>query len=162
MSIAIRKAEREDIPAIYQLIMDLALYEKEPDAVIISAADLERHYLIEERFQCLVAVDGATIAGMALFYPRYSTWKGPTLHLEDFIVREDYRRGAIGKQLFTAFLKYAAAAKVQRVEWVVLNWNAPAIAFYEKQQAILDNQWAICQLSRTQILQNLKEEDESI
>jgi len=88
---------------------------------------------------------------MALFYPRYSTWKGPTFHLEDLIVTESMKGKGIGTQLYIAFLKYANKAGVERIEWAVLDWNLPAINFYQKSGADVLDYWKTVQMDKQSI-----------
>ncbi len=155
--ITIRNAERKDMASVHGLICELAHYEKQPEAVITTAADLERHGFDEHRFECLVAEnDSDGIVGMALFYPRYSTWKGPTLHLEDFYVRPAYRTQGVGKALFDRVVYLAAERKVGRMEWTVLEWNTIALDFYKKYGADLDSEWHLGTLNQQQLAAFLK------
>ena len=139
----IRKGAQEDMVAVHALIMELALYEREPNAVIISVDDLKRHGFSEQRFHCFVAEHKKSgIVGMALYYSRYSTWKGPTLHLEDLYVKPKFRKGGLGKELFDKVVDEAAKQNVGRMEWTVLEWNEPALNFYKKY-----NFWLQCNSS---------------
>ncbi len=151
--IEIRSAERADMKAVHGLITELAVYEKEPDAVLITVEDLERHGFDQKRFECFVAEDSTTktVVGMALFYERYSTWKGPTVHLEDLYIQPTYRKNGLGKLLFDRVVKAAAQRNAGRMEWTVLEWNEPAIAFYNKYDANLDSEWHLGTLSQEQI-----------
>ncbi len=138
--IIIRKANEGDIPAIFALVEELALYEKAPDAVITS----EMIYLEDFRagfFDAHVAEKDGTVAGMALYYPAYSTWKGKMLYLEDFVVKSEYRREGIGQMLFDAFLEEAVRRRCIMVKWQVLDWNEPAVRFYQKNKAIIESEW---------------------
>ena len=92
------------------------------------------------------------------FYPRYSTWKGPTLHLEDLIVTQSERGTGVGKALYTAFIDYAASQKVRRIEWVVLDWNTPAVNFYKKSGANVLNDWCTVQMVEVAMQHNLAKE----
>ena len=131
--VTIRKAVQEDMIAVHALITELAIYEREPNAVIISVDDLIRHGFSEQRFHCFVAEHKKSgIVGMALYYSRYSTWKGPTLHLEDLYVKPKFRKGGLGKELFDKVVDEAAKQNVGRMEWTVLEWNEPALNFYKK------------------------------
>lgn len=148
----IRKARKEDMNAVHALITELAIYEREPDAVIISPKNLKQHGFSEQRFECLVAEDlKLGIIGMALYYPRYSTWKGPTLHLEDLYVKPEYRNAGLGKKLFDKVVAEAAKQNVGRMEWTVLEWNQPALNFYKKYNATLDPEWHLGTLTREQL-----------
>lgn len=138
--------------AVLELIQELATYEKAPDAVIISAEDLINYgFGARAHFQCFVAEIETEIVGMALCYPRFSTWVGPALHLEDLIVREAYRRYGIGKKLYDRVLEYALEIGANRVEWAVLAWNNPAIEFYKKSGALVHDEWRIAQFSAENI-----------
>lgn len=152
----IRKATPADMPAVWDLIHELAVYEKAPDAVVITPEDLVRDGFEKHLFSCLIAEEAESIIGMALFYPRYSTWKGATVHLEDFIVKASHRKTGVGQLLFDAFIKAASAYNPGRIEWTVLEWNTPAIKFYEKVGATLDGEWLLGQMLPSQIAAYLK------
>ena len=110
-AVNLRFAEEKDMKSVLALIQELADFEKEPDAVVVTEADLKRDAFGEQpKFQCIVAEKEESIIGMALFYPRYSTWKGPTLHLEDLIVIHT-ERGTGVVALYTAFIDYAFSQK---------------------------------------------------
>jgi len=145
-----RTATAQDIDQVHGLIMELAVYEREPDAVIITPADLIQHGFVDEKFECIVAEDSETnsLVGMALYYPRYSTWKGPTLHLEDLYIKPEMRGRSIGDELFKRVAKVAAERGVGRMEWTVLEWNEPALNFYKKYEANLDTEWHLGTLTR--------------
>lgn len=157
MEFNIRFARPGDVEDMMQLINELAVYEKEPDAVDIDAAYLKKHgFGVQPSFSCFVAEDkNNTILGMALFYHRFSTWKGLTFHLEDLIVRQQYRKQGVGKALFEAFLNHAKTEQVNRVEWVVLDWNTNAIDFYKSYNADVLDDWKTVQMDRNTI-QNFK------
>lgn len=150
--IVIRKSKPEDMPAVWSLINELALFEREPDAVEITVEDLVRDgFGATPKFVCFVAVQQNAIVGMALGYPRYSTWKGPTLHLEDLIITQKNRKQGIGLELFKNFMAYAASSGVKRVEWAVLDWNKSAIDFYKKQGAQVFKDWRVAQMNEKEI-----------
>lgn len=153
MEFKIRFAQPKDVSGILQLIHELAVYENEPDAVEIDESYLLEHGFGEKKaFECFVAEDiGGNILGMALFYNRFSTWKGLTIHLEDLIVKEKHRKKGIGKALFEALFKYAKAENVNRLEWVVLDWNKPAIEFYKSYGAKVFQEWRTVQMDREMI-----------
>ena len=143
----IRKARIEDMPRVLELIQELAVFEKQPDAVQVTVADLERDgFGANPLFQILAAEIEGTIPGIALFYNRYSTWKGKTIHLEDLIVSEKYRGSGIGMKLYQAVMEEAKKQNVRRVEWNVLDWNLPAISFYEKTGAVVFKDWLVAQM----------------
>ena len=150
--VTIRKALKEDMVAVHALITELAVYEKEPNAVLISAEELKQHGFSEHLFDCFVAEhETSGIVGMALFYSRYSTWKGPTLHLEDLYVKQEFRKGGLGKELFDTVVSEAVKQNVGRMEWTVLEWNEPALNFYKKYNATLDPEWHLGTLTREQL-----------
>lgn len=157
MSFTIRKGEKKDMPSVLKLIKELAAFEREPDAVEVLVEDLEKDGFCEKPlFKTFVAEINAKIVGMALFYPRYSTWKGVTIHLEDLIVSKEMRGLNIGTALYKKVLAYAFEKKVRRVEWVVLDWNKPAIDFYEKSGATVLRDWDTAQITREKIANYLK------
>ncbi len=152
MSFQIRNGNINDMPAVLELIKELAQFEKEPEAVLIIVDDLiENGFSDAPSFKIYVAEMDADIVGIALFYPRFSTWKGTTLHLEDLIVKENKRGLGIGKALYIKFLEYAKQEKVKRVEWVVLNWNTNAIDFYQKSGAKVFDDWQIVQMDENNL-----------
>ena len=140
----IRKATKNDMPQVLELIQELAVFEKEPDAVVVTVDDLVRDGFSENPlFQCFVAEVDGEIIGMALYYYRYSTWKGKTIHLEDLIVKESKRGTGAGFALYKEIIKQGKAENVRRIEWNVLDWNTPAIDFYEKSGAKVLNDWRV-------------------
>jgi GNAT superfamily N-acetyltransferase len=155
----IRKATEKDMPFVLELIQELATFEKEPDAVVVTVADLVRDGFSEHPlFHCYVAEKENTIIGMALFYYRYSTWKGKTIHLEDLIVKADQRGTGAGFALYKEIIKQGKKDKVRRIEWNVLDWNTPAIAFYEKSGAKIIDDWRVVQMDESGIERFLIEE----
>ena len=152
METIIRKAEKSDTEAILSLVQELAAYERESDAVIINKRTFKEHgFGKKPLFKCFVAELNEQVVGIALFYSRYSTWKGPTLHLEDLIVTKEMKGKGIGSMLYTAFLEYADKAGVERVEWSVLDWNLTAITFYQKSGAKVLSDWRIVQMDKKSI-----------
>jgi GNAT superfamily N-acetyltransferase len=152
MSFIIRKGKKKDMPSVLKLIQELASFEKEPDAVEITQKDLIKDgFGKKPLFKTYVAEIENEIVGMALFYERYSTWKGPTIHLEDLIVLKEKRGLNIGTALYKKVLAYAYKKKVRRVEWVVLDWNTPAIDFYEKSGATVLRDWDTAQITREEV-----------
>jgi GNAT superfamily N-acetyltransferase len=148
----IRKATQKDMPFVLELIQELATFEKEPDAVVVTVADLVRDGFSEHPlFHCYVAEKENTIIGMALFYYRYSTWKGKTIHLEDLIVKADQRGSGAGFALYKEIIKQGKKDKVRRIEWNVLDWNTPAIDFYEKSGAKVLDDWLVVQMDESGI-----------
>ncbi len=152
MSFHIRKGNKEDMDSVLKLVTELAIFEKEPNAVTINVKDLiDNGFKENPAFSTFVAEYKNEIVGMALFYNRFSTWDGPSMHLEDLIVTEKYRRKGIGKALYDKVLEEALQKGVKRVEWAVLNWNTPAIEFYKSTGATLFEDWNICQISDEKI-----------
>ena len=140
----IRKATKNDMPSVLELIQELATFEKEPDAVVVTVDDLVRDGFSENPlFQCFVAEVDGEIIGMALYYYRFSTWKGKTIHLEDLIVKESKRGTGAGFALYKEIIKQGKAENVRRIEWNVLDWNTPAIDFYEKSGAKVLGDWRV-------------------
>lgn len=135
------------MPAVLELIKELAAFEKEPDAVAITAEELIRDgFGPSPLFYTFVAEQDNEIIGMALFYYRYSTWKGRTIHLEDLIVKQEKRGTGAGSALYKEVLKFAKQDGVRRVEWVVLDWNTHAIQFYERSGAAILKDWRTVQM----------------
>lgn len=138
--IIIRTATEADLPAIHALVRELAEYEREPEAVVTTP----EIYLEDFRngsFESQVAEHEGRIVGMTLFYWAYSTWKGRMLYLEDFVVQADYRRYGVGQRLFDAFVEEARRRDCSLVKWQVLDWNEPALAFYRRNEAIIETGW---------------------
>ena len=143
----IRKGTPKDMPDVLALITELAVFEKEPDAVVISAEDLVRDgFSSTPLFHTFVAEVNEEIIGVALYYYRFSTWKGKTIHLEDLIVKENNRGTGAGFALYSEIIKQGKKDNVRRIEWNVLDWNTPAIDFYEKSGAKILNDWYLVQM----------------
>ncbi len=156
----IRKGTQTDMPAVLELINELATFEKEPNAVVVTIADLVRDGFGENPlFYTFIAEIDSEIVGMALYYYRYSTWKGKTIHLEDLIVKEKMRGSGCGYALYSEIIKQGKKDNVRRIEWAVLDWNTPAIKFYEKSGAKMLSDWKTVQMDEKGIsnfLENLK------
>ncbi len=143
----IRKGTQEDMANVLELIKELAIYEKEPDAVVIKESDLIRDGFGDNPlFYTFVAEVNHKIVGVALYYYRYSTWQGKTIHVEDLIVREEMRGTGIGFELYSEIIKQGKKDNVRRIEWNVLDWNTPAIKFYEKSGARILDDWRVVQM----------------
>ncbi|MCK5815396.1 MAG: GNAT family N-acetyltransferase [Flavobacteriaceae bacterium] len=152
IAVKIRKANKEDASSILKLIQQLADFEKEPDAVEVTVADIERDGFGENPlFNVFIAEVEGNVVGMALYYYRYSTWKGKTIHLEDLIVEPTMRKKNIGGLLYAEIMKQAAKEKVRRVEWVVLDWNTPARDFYINSGAKILTDWETVQMDESGI-----------
>ena len=147
INIHIRKAKPTDMDAVFVLIKELAIYENAEDQVTNSVENLiEDGFGSNAVFNCLVAEVNQQVIGFALYYTSYSTWKRRCLYLEDFLVTESWRRKGVGKLLFDEVYQIAKETKVKRFEWQVLDWNEPAINFYKKYEANLDETWVNCKL----------------
>lgn len=158
MNVEIRDARPEDMATVLRLVKELATFEKEPEAVEVTEADLVRDgFGTHKRFHCFVAVSDQGIVGMALVYARYSTWKGPVIHLEDLIVTKSARGQGIGSLLLNAVVKYGHDLGVKRISWEVLDWNEPAIKFYESKGAKVMRDWDVVQLDEDGIRKYLEE-----
>lgn len=145
MEILIRRAEREDCPRLLELITELAIYEKAPDDVTVTLEHFtESGFGSNPVWWSFVAEVNGVIQGFALYYIRYSTWKGQAMYLEDIIVTEEMRGNKIGKMLFDRLIEEARKKKFNRIIWQVLEWNEPAINFYKKYNAEFDNEWLNC------------------
>ncbi|MBQ0147288.1 MAG: GNAT family N-acetyltransferase [Flavobacteriaceae bacterium] len=140
--VKIRKAGKEDCPRILELIKELALYEKAPEEVTVSLKEMEEcGFGNRPVWGALVAEINQEIVGVALYYDRYSTWKGKRLYLEDLIVTESMRGAGIGKLLLDELIVFAKEEKYHGMVWQVLDWNKPAINFYKKYNADFDSEW---------------------
>ena len=148
----IRKGNPEDMKSVLELIRELAIFEKEPDAVLISEEDLVRDGFGENPlFHVFVAEADTEIVGIALYYYRYSTWKGKTIHLEDLIVKEKMRGTGLGSALYSEIMKQGKKDNVRRIEWNVLDWNTPAVNFYENSGAKVLKEWRVVQMDEAGI-----------
>ena len=142
---SIRKGEVKDLPRLLELIQELAIYEREPDAVKVTVEELERDGFGEHPlFGFFVAEEAGEIVGIAHYYYRYSTWNGKVLYLEDLIVTEAERGKGHGKKLLDRIIQQAAADNCRLCTWQVLDWNEPSIEFYKKIGANLDEEWINC------------------
>ncbi|MFT5213439.1 MAG: GNAT superfamily N-acetyltransferase [Polaribacter sp.] len=149
MDFKIRLGQKEDMQAVFNLITELAIFEKEPEAVAITVDDLVIDGFSETpKFKVYVAEQGNNIIGIALFYERFSTWKGRTIHLEDLIVTKSKQKIGAGKALYTAVLKHAYDNNFNRVAWEVIDWNTNAIDFYKSTGATYLNDWSVVQMNK--------------
>lgn len=147
MSIKIRRAVKEDCPRLMELIRELAIYEKAPDDVTVTMEHfMESGFGENPVWWAFVAEMEGVIQGFALYYVRYSTWKGQAMYLEDIIVTESMRGKKIGKFLFEQLIEEAKEKKFKRIVWQVLDWNEPAINFYKKYNAEFDGGWLNCSI----------------
>lgn len=137
----IRSAKIGDETAIHNLIVELAVYEKEPNAVVNTPNQLAKDLFQDKICFAFVAEIDHEIVGFALYYFSYSTWKGKSLYLEDIYIKLNYRKQGIGSALFDRIVLEAKNQKVKRMDWQVLEWNTPAIEFYKQKNAVLDTEW---------------------
>lgn len=153
----IRKGTKEDVSSILSLINELAVFEKEPEAVIVTEADLLRDGFSENPlYYTFIAEENEEVIGMALYYYRYSTWKGKTIHLEDLVVRESKRGTGAGFALYKKIIEQGNLDGVKRIEWNVLDWNTNAIDFYEKSGAKILDDWKVVQMDENGINEFIK------
>jgi len=152
-NLVLRRGVENDLPQVLGLIKELALYERAPEAVTNTLSDMQRDgfgpapifsfFVLEHPEQGII--------GLALYYTAYSTWKGRMLYLEDLVVTETARRGGYGRLLFDAVVAEARATGAVRMKWQVLDWNEPAIGFYKKLGANIENEWLNGNLDQAQL-----------
>ena len=158
MSFIIREGQKQDVKAVLDLITELAVFEKEPDAVEITVEDLLKDGFSDNpKFKLFVAEENAVVIGIALFYERYSTWKGKSIHLEDLMVTQSKRKIGAGKALYTAVLKYAHDHNFNRVAWEVIDWNTNAINFYKSTGATYLSDWSVVQMNKENLEKYISE-----
>ncbi|KAG5464109.1 hypothetical protein LSCM1_00289 [Leishmania martiniquensis] len=152
-AVTVRRAQRRDIERMYDLIMELAVYERAPECVTVSKEEMEEEGFSERPlWSAFVAeLQGADdveprVIGMALYYYRYSTWRGRMLYLEDFVVTELCRGVGAGKMLFERVVQQAKEEGCHGMVWQALEWNTPAINFYKRYDAEIDSGWVNCML----------------
>jgi GNAT superfamily N-acetyltransferase len=144
-TIAIRKAVKEDCPRLLELIRELADYERAPQEVTVTTEHFtDSGFGPHPVWWAFVATVDGRVEGFALYYIRYSTWKGQRLYLEDFVVTQEMRGKGLGKLLFERVLEEMKEKKFKGMVWQVLDWNEPAINFYQKYQARFDAGWINC------------------
>jgi len=147
MDITIRRAIKEDCPRLLELVQELATYEKAPNEVTVTLDHfIESGFGKNPVWWTFVAEADGVIQGFALYYIRYSTWKGQAMYLEDILVTNEMRGKGIGKLLFDRLIEEAKEKKFNRIIWQVLDWNEPAINFYKKHNADFDGGWLNCSI----------------
>jgi GNAT superfamily N-acetyltransferase len=152
MNVIIRKGVPSDIPQVLALIRELAVYEKAEGEVTNTESDMLRDGFGDEPvFRLLVAEMDQTIVGMAIYFIKYSTWKGKGVYLDDIVVNERHRGWGIGSLLFDAVVNDSRDLGAKQLHWQVLDWNEPAIHFYRKYKADFDGEWINCKLNENQI-----------
>jgi GNAT superfamily N-acetyltransferase len=150
MNIQIRKAEKKDCPRLLELIQELAVYERAPEEVTVTLQHFEESGFSDKPvWWAFVAEIDGRVEGFALYYIRYSTWKGQRMYLEDLLVTEKLRGKQIGKLLLDRLIEEAKERKFAAIVWQVLEWNEPAINFYKKYKTVFDAEWVNCSLPIT-------------
>ncbi|MFL9482315.1 GNAT family N-acetyltransferase [Chitinophagaceae bacterium LWZ2-11] len=140
--IVVRRAEKKDCPRLLELIQELADFEKAPDEVTVSLSHFEESgFGANPVWWGFVAEEDGYVIGFALYYIRYSTWKGQRLYLEDILVTENRRGKGVGKLLFDALIQETKDKNLNAMVWQVLEWNEPAIKFYKKYNSKFDGEW---------------------
>lgn len=153
MQINLRVAVKEDCPRLLELVNELALFEKAPEEVTVTLKEFEdAGFGKNPVWKTFIAEVDGMIVGFALYYIRYSTWKGCRMYLEDLIVTESWRGKGVGKLLFDRLIVEAREIGVNGMTWQVLDWNEPAIQFYKKYQASIDAGWLNGSLSKEQLM----------
>ncbi len=148
----IRIGIEKDLPQVLNLVKELAVFEKAPNEVDVTIDEMQNWGFGKDKlFDFFVAEKENKIVGIALYYYKYSTWKGKCLFLEDIIVTESERKNGYGKLLFNEVVKVAKLQKVRRMEWQVLDWNTTAIDFYKKYNSHLDSEWVNCKFTFDQL-----------
>ena len=152
MNLVIRKLQKEDVPQFFRLIKEMAIYEKRGKEVKITEEDLIADgFGKNSLFGAIVAAVEDRIVGFIVYYFSYSTWKGKSIYLHELFVDEKFRKMKVGTKLFESVLEIAKKEKVGRVEWRVLNWNKPAIDFYNKYNTKMESEWIECELTKEQV-----------
>ena len=147
MNVNIRRAVKMDCPRLMDLINELAVYEKAPQEVTATLEHFtESGFGKQPVWWAFVAEENGIVQGFALYYIRYSTWKGQRMYLEDILVTESQRGRGFGKLLFDRLIEEAREKKFSGITWQVLDWNEPAINFYKKYNADFDSEWTNCSL----------------
>lgn len=147
MPIIIRRAKKEDCSRLLELVKELALYEKAPQEVTVTLEHfVESGFGANPVWWAFVAEENDLVLGFALYYVRYSTWKGQRMYLEDILVTGQARGKGIGKLLFDQLIVEAKAKQFSGIVWQVLEWNQPAINFYKKYNSNLDPEWINCSI----------------
>ena len=151
----IRKAQEADIPAIFSLVKDLAIYENVAEEVTVDIPYYKESFN-NGLFEAIVAELDHEIIGTCIYYKTFSTWKGKMLYLEDFVVKEHMRKTGIGQQLYDQLINIARTEDYKLAKWQVLDWNEPAIKFYESKGANVMRDWDVVQLDENGIENYLK------
>ncbi len=160
IAFTIRKATSKDVPSIMQLVRELAEFEKAPEEVLNSESQMLAEGFGENpAFEALVAETEKSICGMSLYYYSYSTWKGRSMYIDDIIVNENCRNQGIGRALMEATIQVAKEKNVGKLHWQVLDWNEPAIKFYQKYDPSFDPEWINCAIEKEKLALFLKKSE---
>jgi len=152
VSVNIRAAHPQDLPQVYDLIKELALYENEPNEPTVSLEVFVRDGSGNQpKYRVIVAEEEHEIIGITLYYLGYSTWKGSMMYLDDLVVRSAHRNKGIGQLLFQELIEKSKEHQVNQLRWHVLDWNKPAISFYNKLNASLEAEWITCKLEKDKL-----------
>ena len=152
MDVIIRKGNKSDVPAVFRLVMELAVFEKGEHLVTNTAEQMmEDGFGKNPVYHLLVAETENKIVGIAIYFIKYSTWRGKGIFLEDLIVTEKMRKHGIGKKLFDAVIAEAKKLNARTMHWQVLDWNTPAIDFYKKYNCTFEGEWIDCKLDEKQL-----------
>lgn len=147
MEIKIRRAVREDCPRMLELVKELATFERAPDEVSVTLQHFEESgFGLNPVYWAFVAEENGFIVAFALYYIRYSTWKGQRMYLEDILVTESHRGRKIGQMLMDRLIIEAKEKRLQGITWQVLEWNESAIKFYSKYNPVFDDEWTNCSI----------------
>jgi GNAT superfamily N-acetyltransferase len=147
MEISIRRANREDCPRMLELVQELATFERAPNEVTVTLEHFEESgFGPNPVYWAFVAEENGYIVGFALYYIRYSTWKGQRMYLEDILVTESHRGKKIGQKLMDRLIIEAKEKSLHGITWQVLEWNEPAIKFYSKYNPVFDDEWTNCSI----------------
>lgn len=145
--VIIRKGNKEDVEDMHRLVSELALFEKAPEQVTNTVAEMiDDGFGKNPCYNLLVAESGKTIIGIAIYFTKYSTWKGKGVYLDDLYVTDQFRGKGIGKKLFDAVINEARKINAKQLHWQVLDWNTAAINFYKKYDAGIDSEWLDCKI----------------
>lgn len=148
MNTIIRKAVRKDCRRLMELVQELAIFERAPEEVTVTLEHFEESgFGANPVWWAFVAEVDGKVEGFALYYIRYSTWKGQRMYLEDILITEQMRKKGLGKLLFDQLIIEGKEKKLSGMVWQVLDWNEPAINFYKKYNASFDAEWTNCSLS---------------
>ena len=145
MSIIICPATKEHVESIFHLVEELAIYENARHEMSMTLEKYQEAFELGQ-FDSIVALKDKAVVGTCIYYDTFSTWKGKMLYLEDFVIQEAYRQHGIGQLLYNELLKIARLNEYSLIKWQVLDWNTPAVKFYEKNNATFEKEWWNCKV----------------